>query len=315
MTTLKSNEYLKLLDYLDKNLDIKKKKLKKEKVKVVKSDTIAKNIEVPKDIIHSDIPRVKHQISSSSNGFDVIAFESLMRSKLIDQHKRMQSYERPYISVSELYSCIRKNYYNRTNYSVDLELQFKFSYLYIFQKIGNAIHDIIQDIYDFSEVEKTVVSEKYKVKGRLDSIKGTCLYEIKSIDYSKLKNKKYIKEHYYQGLIYSYILNTEYNYKIDKICIIYVFRNLKNISAIDLPLDNKLAKSLLERSLILHTSLKQKSVPDPIGASNNECRFCLYKKFCENDECNIKQPFKKEKQVHSKNDEEDKEKRKPVFLL
>ena len=319
MTKLQNNEYSKLLDYLESNTD-KEKIIVNKNPEVKKTKPIInkefKDLKLPKNI-YCDTPGVRKSTNTNSNSnFDVIKFESFMRSKLIDNHKRLQSYERPYISVSELYSCIRKNYYNRSRYNIDLEQQFKFSYLYVFQKIGNEIHDIIQGIYDFSEVEKTLVSEKFKVKGRIDALKGNCLYEIKFIDPNKVR-KSYVKEHYYQALIYSYILNSEYNYKISDICIVYFFRNLKSFSTFDLPIDNQLSESLLKRSLLLHSSLKSKTVPDPIGASNEECRFCLYKKYCEKDECDLKQPFKnkkiKGKQEITSNDSI--EKKKSVFLL
>ena len=116
--------------------------------------------------IHSDVPSKK----KTSKGFDVQKFEFLMRSKLIDEYKRIQSFDRPYISVTELCSCSRKSYYERKRYEVDINQMFRFSYLVLLQEVGNFVHKFIQSIYGFTESEKTVISEKYKVKGRLDSI-------------------------------------------------------------------------------------------------------------------------------------------------
>jgi len=226
-----------------------------------------------------------------------------MRSKLIDDYKRMQSYERPYISVSELYYCIRRNYYNRQKYPINVKEEFSFSYLYLIQRVGNVVHDIVQDLYDFTEVEKTVVSQKYKVKGRVDALKNEFLYEVKSIDPDKFENK-YIREHYYQGVIYSYILNSEYNYKVKTITIVYFIRTLKKIYPFDLSVNDDLARSFLKRSLVLQSSLQSKKVPEPIGATPDQCKYCPYKKFCGKDPCEVVPPFK------DQNTE-----KKPVFLL
>ena len=186
-----------------------KKKDKKQEV----SKATKKLIEESQIDEYIDLPHT-HGKYLPSKGFSIPQFESLMRSKLIEEYKTRQSYERPYISCSELYNCMRQNYYVRKRYQVDISAQYRFSYLYLIQKVGNVIHDIFQDLYNFTEVEKTIISEKYKVKGRIDGIKDKTLYEIKSIDSNKYKGQ-YIKEHYFQSVIYSYILIHEYDYEIE----------------------------------------------------------------------------------------------------
>lgn len=300
-----NSEYSKLLSYLEdqpgRKVDTSKNLVIKQKTK--KSEGKPQTIKDP-DKIEKTAERIKDvSVVSSSKGFDVQRFESLMRSKLIDDYKRMQSYERPYISVSELYYCIRRNYYNRQKYPINVKDEFSFSYLYLIQKVGNVVHDIVQDLYDFTEVEKTVVSQKYKVKGRVDALKNEFLYEVKSIDPDKFENK-YIKEHYYQGIIYGYILNSEYNYKVKTITIVYFIRTLKKIYPFDLPMNDELAKSFLNRSLILQSSLQSKKVPEPVGATPDQCKYCPYKKFCEKDPCETALPFNKTQDT-----------KKPVFLL
>ena len=235
----------------------------------------------------------------------------MMRAKLIEEHKKMQSYERPYISVTELISCTRQCYYNRLKYPVNNKQLYTFSYLYLIQKVGNTIHDVIQGLYNFSEKEKTVVSEKYKVKGRVDGIRDSFIFEIKSIDPEKFKNK-YVREHFMQAVIYAYILNTEYNYKIKTITIIYVMRNLKRIVPFDLPLDDKLAESLLSKAPILKSSLETNNVPDPFGATKEMCKYCLFTKQCKEDKCySVIQPFNKKKMKKAKVIKEEPKKRKP----
>lgn len=246
--------------------------------------------------IHTYIPHNVNNHVKKSKGFNVKKFEGMMRSKLIDDFKRMQTYERPYISVDELYTCMRKNYYSRSRYAIDLEKEFRFAWLYIFQRIGEELHATIQDVYNFTEKEKTIVSEKFKTKGRLDGIRDGFLFEIKSVDPDKF-NYEYQQEHFLQGNIYAHILNTEYNYKIHTVVIIYVFRNLKQIVPFDLPIEPLLAESLLKRAPILKNAIDKKIVPDPIGADISQCQWCLYKKYCEKDKCNdVTQPFNKDKQ-------------------
>jgi len=183
------------------------------------------------------------------------------------------------------------------------------------QKVGDAIHEVLQEVYDFTEVNKSVVSEKYKVKGKIDAFKDGFVYEIKTLDENKFLGT-YSKEHYYQGLIYSYILNTEYNYNINTVVIIYVFRdNLKrNPVAFDLSLDNDLAKSLLERALLLQDHIQRKQVIEPIGATKEQCHYCEFKAFCANDGGPVPKQYKKDKKQEKKPQEKKPEK-KTAFLL
>jgi len=238
----------------------------------------------------------------------------MMRSKLIDDFKRLQTYERPYISVGELYTCMRQNYYSRSRYAIDLEQQFKFAWLYMFQRVGDEIHAVVQDVYNFSEKEKTIVSEKFKTKGRLDGIRDGFLYEIKSVDPDKFEYE-YQQDHFLQSNVYAHILNTEYNYKIHTIVILYVFRNLRKIVPFDLLIDPPLAESLLNRAPILRTALDKKVIPDPIGANISHCQWCSYKKYCEKDKCNeIIQPFNRQKKVEvKKKSEQVKSVKKEIF--
>jgi hypothetical protein len=318
-----NNEYEKLLHYLElhkpkTNRKVVRPVVKPKETTRSKRETVEEKTKklIEGSQIHSYVPPSEHQrqqiLSRDSEGFNVQKFETMMRTRLIDEHKKLQSYERPYISVTELCSCLRQAYYTRKRYSVNLNRKYQFSYLYLINKVGNTIHDVLQELYDFTETEKTIVSEKYKVKGRTDGIRESFLYEIKSIDVDKFKNR-YVKEHYEQALVYAYILNTEYDYNIKTITIIYVIRNLKHIIPFDIPIDNSIAESLLSRALLLKSSLDKIEVPDPIGATKEQCRYCLYKAYCEKDLCNkVFQPFLiKEKPKKVSRPEE----KKSAFLL
>ena len=302
MTTL-NNQFVQLLDYLNTQEQLKKKPPVKELIqkKVKKKEVTDTKKLIEESKIYGYIPgeTFENPPPKKSNGFDTSKFENMMRAKLIEEHKKRQSYERPYISVSELCSCIRQCYYDRMKYPVNTKNLYRFSYLYLIQKVGDVIHNIIQELYNFSETEKTIVSERFKVKGRVDGIKDDFLIEIKSIDFEKFKNQ-YIKEHYIQAIIYAYILNKDYNYNIKTITIIYVIRNLKRIVPFDLPINNKLAESILNKAPILKSALESHQVPEPFGSTKEICKFCLYKKQCEEDKCEMLiQPFKQKKKENN----------------
>jgi CRISPR/Cas system-associated exonuclease Cas4 (RecB family) len=315
-----SNEYEKLLRYLEQQPDSAKrspkqaKKERKREIKKAKTSANTKKLLEQSTIDDfKDLPHTHNYLNKGSDGFSVLEFESMMRSKLIEEYKTSQSYERPYISCSELYNCLRQSYYVRKRYQIDVKSQFKFSYLYLIQKVGNTIHEIFQSLYNFSEIEKTVVSERFKVKGRVDAIKGKYLYELKSLDPKKFKGT-YIKEHYFQGLVYAYILIKEYGYEIDKITIIYILRDLKTIRSFDLDVDLKLAEKFLQRAPILLMGLESNTPPDAIGATKESCKWCPYKEYCKKDNFeSIVAPFMKN-QNKIKNDKKQKDDR-TVFLL
>jgi len=288
-----TNDLGNLISYLEKQ----KRPVGPPKTVVDKETTKKEVVQNTKKIleectgkIHADNPFTK--TIRESKGFDVYKFESLMRSKLIDGHKRGQSYERPYISVTELNTCVRRNYYVRMKYPVDVAKQYQFAYLYLINQVGNTVHDVIQTLYDHTEVEKTIISEAFKVKGRVDGIRDNFLLEYKTIDVNKFKNV-YFDAHYIQCLIYAYILNHEYNYNIDTITIVYVTRDLKRVIPFDLELDDKRALSLLKRAPMILESIAKKSVPDVIGADAEQCKYCPYVSICAEDPTDTPQPFKK----------------------
>ena len=307
MSNQLDHEYSRLLDYLEHFLEdgVSSKEDAKTKDRKLVEEQTKKLIEECSTDIHSDIPRLKP--FPKSEGFDLNKFESLMRAKLIDEFKRLQSYDRPYVWVSELVICIRKVYYTRKRYSIDINEQYRFAYLLLINHIGDSVHDFIENLYDFQEIEKTVISEIYKVKGRVDGLREGFLIDIKTIDDKKFKNTYQIKD-YNQGLIYAYILNNEYNYKIHTITLVYVPRSLKRVVPFDLPMNDDLAKSFLENSLLLQKSISENVVPDPIGATSEQCKYCPYKEYCEKDPTKMKLPYIKDKEKK----EQDKA---PVFLM
>jgi len=293
---VQKNSYSDLLKFLDDvNLKIIQDKLKNKCQDGFKKTHIIEN--------HPDI--------LSSNGFDSTRFENLIRSKLIKEFYDSQNYKRPYISITELFSCMRSIYYSRMKYKVDEKDLFKFHQIKFIQEIGNAIHSVVQSVYDFSEIEKTLISEKYKVKGRVDAIKNNFVCEIKTLEENKFDGT-YKKDHYRQGNIYAYILNTEFGYNIDTVTLIYFFRNNIRIrpAIFNLEINSEDAKFYLIKAKTLQMYIQNKNIPECIGHTEEQCKFCYYKKYCEEEKTTSE--F-----LNSKKYKEEiiKEKPKTVFLI
>jgi len=258
--------------------------LEKEEKKIKKSESsIKRKNSQPKIIVNNKITEKKIIKNPTTQGFDTDQLQTLMREELIKGFNRSKKYRKKYISVTELLLCPRKVFYNRKNYSIDLNDEFRFANLYLIRNIGNAVHNSIQKIYKFDECEKTVISEKFNVKGRIDAILDKSIIELKTTDKQKYQDI-YDKNHYHQGIIYSYILGSEYGYEITNISVVYIFRDLKTIKVHNLPPDPNLAKSFLDRSLVISDCLKNNVVPSITNIPEDECIWCSYKKYCKKTE-------------------------------
>jgi hypothetical protein len=213
-----------------------------------------------------------------TEGFNIRLLEEKLIKKLVEKYKKIQSYERPYISVTEVLNCLRACYYYRKKYSIDLKKKFTYPYLYVRQKVGDAVHEAIQDVYSFEEVEKTIISEKFHVKGRLDALSDVYVIDFKPSD--KMKDEVDTK-HYDQGNMYATILNTEYGYSITKVVIVYYILNFKDMQVFVNDVDIKRGIDFLKRGKKLKEHLEHNMVIDPIGATEKECGWCPYVKYCQ----------------------------------
>lgn len=270
-----TSEYESLLRYLE---------TEKNKWELVKKPTpVIKNTEPTEKFKKLEQDVAKPMVHSTSVYFDVSQFEQLARESLKTEFQKRYSKTKNTVSVSELLSCVRKNYYFRCQTPLNLNQYFRFVYLQLIQEVGNTVHTYIQSIYKFDEVEKSVESKEYNVRGRLDAIIRDCVVEIKTIDQDKFKGI-ILPEHYNQALIYAYMLNKYYDIKINAATIVYVIRNLKSIVSIDIifnwNIDNKKAEMLLNRANILLNAVTTKTLPDPIGSTSEECKYCPYKGIC-----------------------------------
>lgn len=262
------NEFNKLIEFIDNN----------------KQNNEKDNDNLLDDINHLINYSTKYEELNNLIGFDVNQFKKRLKQELINDHIKKQSYDRPYISITELLECPRRIYYERKKYDIDLKNSFYFVYLKLSAEIGNTYHKFIQENYDFTETEKTIISEHYKTKGRVDAIKNNFLYEIKPVDQKDIKDAYNIK-HLYQCSIGAYILNNSYDYKIDTITLIYYIRDnfRKDPISFDYKYDEQIGKKFLENALILYNCLENNKLPEK---SNNkdDCKYCLYKKYCLNKE-------------------------------
>jgi len=283
------SKFANLLNFLEgQEAEIKKtpklKKVKKPKPEVKKEDPKEKVRKLTKEMmketeIFSFVPaHVKKKYPTE--GFNIRLLEEKLIKKLVEKHKKIQSYERPYISVTEVLNCLRACYYYRKKYSIDLKKKFNYPYLYIRQKVGDAVHEAIQDVYSFDEVEKTVISEKFHVKGRLDGLSDVYVIDFKPSD--KMKDAVDTK-HYDQGNMYATILNTEYGYSITIVVIVYYILNFKDMQVFVSDVDLKRGLSFLKRGKRLKEHIENSMVIDPIGATEKECRYCPYVKYCQKD--------------------------------
>lgn len=288
-----NSKYENLLKYLEKHETVaakpeKPKKIlepKEEKKPDKKESQRSRINKITKEMIEetevfSYVPaHVKKKYPTE--GFNVRLLEEKFVKKMIEDHKRIQSYERPYISVTEILNCLRSCYYFRKKYSINIKSKFNYPFLYIRRKVGDSVHEAIQDVYNFDETEKTVISEKFPVKGRLDGLIDSYVIDFKPSD--KMKDEVDPK-HYDQGNIYATILNTEYGYSIEKVIIVYYILNFKDMQVFVDKVDLKRGLGFLNRGKLLKEHLDNNTLIDPIGATEKECRYCSYIKYCEKDQ-------------------------------
>jgi len=279
------NEYSELLGYLERN---KKETPLKESIKKIEpivekinnSSNLLNNIDKLDEYLILKEEPIKNAVNLNSK-FDVKLFEDIIKKKIVEKKETSRLYDRPHITVGELLQCDRQVYFERKKYDYDSEKLTLYPNVDFMGYIGNYIHTYIQNIYPFDETEKSVHCKKYQVKGRVDAILNNILFEIKPIDSlyrDELKNKDFN-----QANIYTYILNTEYDYKIDTIVILYAYRNLKTFIPFDVKPDINEAIKYLKKSVEIQKFLNINKLPDYNSFYDDQCKFCIYEKPCMKD--------------------------------
>ena len=306
-------DFGELLEYLVKTQNL----IEGKKASVIQKPECPHNVDIEPNNTKSGINNIPNYqpdvfiepkpLISKSAGFDNKKFKELIRNKLIQKFKDKQGYEKPYTSVTELLNCVRYNYYYRSKTNIDYDKYFKFTYLDFYALLGTEIHELVQNINEFKEIKKALYSKTYDVKGEADAISPPFLYEFKTVDEKALFRLDYRNKDYIQGNIYAHILNTEYGYSLDKITLVYFFRdNLKRDPyAIDLNYNANLAITYLKRSHILLEHLRDNKLPNTIGSSEETCSYCVYNEICKKDNSKkdsikVEESTSTEKEIKSK---------------
>jgi len=224
--------------------------------------------------------KVQKSIHPVSKGFDVSKFKQNLIKRLIDDYKSYENYERPYLSVGEILSCMRAVYFARKKYAIDYYKKFSFPFLLFFQERGIALHRIVQNAYGMEKIDYTIISKVYKVKGKCDGVLGNFLYEIKIVDPDKFTGT-YNPKDFNQANIYAYILNSEYKTKFDTITLVYVIGDLKHVIPIDVPVDMPKGQKMMQKASVLWSCIRENKIPEDNFCVMDECNFCAYKKYCE----------------------------------
>jgi len=290
------DDFHSLIDYYERQRDsfvpyefedINKKNTKKKKRKkahtIIKDDK--KNIDAQTiEIINNFDSKIKVPVQP---GFDISAFEKILQQELISEYKKYQSFSHPNITFGECTSCIRQQYYKRKKYPLDLNRLFSFSYLFFIKEVNEFLLELVQSVYKFEEVNKIIESKKFNVKGNVHAIdkKTGHLYYFSVIEPENLKEDTK-KSHFNIANVQTHILNNEYDYRISNIVLIYLFRNLKKIEKYNAKPDENVSSIFLQNAILLKTALTNNAVPDKIGFTEKECRYCMFKSFCEKEDAN-----------------------------
>lgn len=302
-------EFDDILNYLEKQEKIINEKEgshrnvenphKSKKLENVKKE-IPKDIEKPKKNERLKVEEKSIIVNKSDNtiinntgisrGFDPDKFLYLMKSKIVSEDKRYKQFRsKEFLSVTEIFLCPRQVYYSRKNFP---ENKYIYPNLLLIREAGKAIHKTIQSVYPFDKCEDTIKSFKFKVKGKYDGLVDNSIIELKTIDRDKLypldgSPFTYQDEHFYQGTIYAYILNHEFNFNIDNISIVYITRDLKDKKppVFNLKPNDSIAEKFLNRALMIHDCIARDQSPT-INKSEWDCQWCPFKKYCKEEEEN-----------------------------
>jgi CRISPR/Cas system-associated exonuclease Cas4 (RecB family) len=271
-----TSEYEKILNIINEE----KNKRNKNKVNESPSKESKNNL---KDYNNLDLNN--EIIEHRNTEFSLKKLKTAFRKELLSDYYNYRNYKRPFISVTEVLSCIKKAYYFRMKYNPNENYLFNNPHLLLIQEGGKLVHKIIQKFYDFDYVEKVLKSDKYKIKGKVDGIKSKTVFEIKMVDHEEFKKIKTIRDNdYNQAITYTYLLIHDFNFDINSIECIYVSRNLKDINVLKSDINLGKAKKFLDKSLMLYDSLTKSKIPEiDFNEDNQECYFCEFKDQCIKD--------------------------------
>ena len=258
---------------------------KKISSNIVEVSTVVEDFQIPSDIKAIEPPVEKIE----SIGFDSKRFNTLLKSKILEDSLGTSDYQKPYFSVDEICSCIRKTFYERLQFPPDMSKTFLQPFKFVSKIAAVKVEEIVKKVYDFDEVNKVVVSEKFRIKDRVDAINKDCLVKL---FLEAERQTEYKVDDYYKSVILAYILNTEHDYNIKHVTLVYFYNNFSESSSFDIVVKQKIAESYLTRPTALVSWIQKKVTPDPYGSDINQCNDCPYISFCEKDDTvEVKKPF------------------------
>lgn len=186
---------------------------------------------------------------------------------IIEREKRV--YRPNVIHVSELTTCLRKSYYNRTRFERRIDVK------NIILTIGNGLHRALQaylrERYGWSfEVELKMKLGEFWLTGHADIVTSdNDVIEIKTT--SKLPGKPY-ENHLMQLNAYLYMSKARKGY------LVYVDKNQGLVRVFKHYRDNKLWEELKQRAHIFWNHLKEKKTPKP--ERSILCNYCEWRWLC-----------------------------------
>lgn len=193
---------------------------------------------------------------------------------------------RPFIEgeyhVTELCNCIRKAWFQRTRNEPTEKNVFMFNGLLlhnILPKITDelATNEKIPGDYVWYERKCVCELEGLRIVGSADMVTNDYVYEFKFASNSVSDNISHYNMMYFNQVnAYCNMLN------IDKYRIIYI-NNIDLSVSISEGETNKLSfEQLKDKAIELHKCITNKSMPEQEG--NIYCKYCKYKKECDNNE-------------------------------
>ncbi|QKR00169.1 hypothetical protein GWK48_07095 [Metallosphaera tengchongensis] len=193
---------------------------------------------------------------------------------------------------SQLWNCLRKQYYDRV-FPMPLSMDSA-----RFTTLGNALHDIIAELLKKEESVRVTsevpvriphpTNHEIVISGRADDLivveftKERYLVEVKSVDDLRNKlSKGFLPRKDHKAQLNLYLKA----FPKSKGILLYVDRSNFDMEEIQVEFEEELYKKTLERAFILHSALKGKSTPKAEAKLDEEmkwqCGFCVHKARCD----------------------------------
>lgn len=190
------------------------------------------------------------------------------------------------ISVTNLLQCPRLVTYNRLGYKPNIDKLKMYPYAYLMNEVGSFIHEKLSILLGFNEITKKFFKHrKYPILGKVDGILYNVLIEFKTVSDEEFLTLKQPRE---KDIIQTRILydickyNNDYN-NINLIKILYISRNLKDVSEFNIHVDDIKNKNIVDKyydsGCSIYKCLEENKLEERY--SLNDCCFCAYSQYCK----------------------------------